>query len=391
MLRLGRAVLLVPALTMGQVDAVFSALADPTGAACSKRSRGATVTASGLARSCRSRARRSPSTSPRCGGELVSSERVGRETVYSLRPEPLMTPQPGSSRSAPTGTAAWRPCAARSASPALSSGAAPPSRPAARPAAGPPGPGAIELRASSLTCRGTWTSRRSSSTAVSKAAATSSGRDRVVGVAPVGQLLGLGVELGRHLAREDRAQADAGAGELVAKRLGERLVRGLRRPVDGGPGEGAQSGSGADDDDVAAAAVQHRAEPGAHRVDRPGDVGADHQVGVLGILLEERRVPRDAGVGDQQVQSPGPLDEGGGRGLDLLAVGDVGGDRDRPVAQLGRQRLEALGAARDEAHRRAPATSAVAVARPMPRLAPVTSALVCEPDLHDGHPRTAVI
>ena len=76
---------------MAQVDAVFSALADPTRRGVLETlSRGEQVTASGLARSMPiSRQAVAKHLASLRDAKLVISERVGRETVYSLRPEPL--------------------------------------------------------------------------------------------------------------------------------------------------------------------------------------------------------------------------------------------------------------------------------------------------------------
>ena len=74
-----------------QVDAIFAALADPTRRrVVEKLARGGTVTASGLADQL-------PITRQACAkhlnalrnAELVSVSRVGRETHYKLRPQPL--------------------------------------------------------------------------------------------------------------------------------------------------------------------------------------------------------------------------------------------------------------------------------------------------------------
>jgi DNA-binding transcriptional ArsR family regulator len=73
------------------VDAVFTALADPTRRGVLETlSSGATVTASGLARTLPiSRQAVSKHLASLREAQLVSSERRGRETVYALRPEPL--------------------------------------------------------------------------------------------------------------------------------------------------------------------------------------------------------------------------------------------------------------------------------------------------------------
>lgn len=76
---------------MSSVDAVFSALADPTRRSVLETlSTRGNVTASGLARSLPiSRQAVAKHLSSLREANLVSSERVGRETVYELRPEPL--------------------------------------------------------------------------------------------------------------------------------------------------------------------------------------------------------------------------------------------------------------------------------------------------------------
>jgi DNA-binding transcriptional ArsR family regulator len=76
---------------MPAVDAVFSALADPTRRhvlqALAARD---SVTATGLAAELPiSRQAVSKHLAALRGADLVSSDRVGRETIYSLRPEPL--------------------------------------------------------------------------------------------------------------------------------------------------------------------------------------------------------------------------------------------------------------------------------------------------------------
>jgi DNA-binding transcriptional ArsR family regulator len=73
------------------VDTVFSALADPTRRTVLETlSSCATVTASGLARSLPiSRQAVAKHLASLRDARLVSSERVGRETLYTLRPEPL--------------------------------------------------------------------------------------------------------------------------------------------------------------------------------------------------------------------------------------------------------------------------------------------------------------
>ena len=74
-----------------QVDAVFSALADPTRRRVVETlSRGGTATASGLAAQLPiSRQAVAKHLAALRDAHLLSSDRVGRETHYKLRPQPL--------------------------------------------------------------------------------------------------------------------------------------------------------------------------------------------------------------------------------------------------------------------------------------------------------------
>jgi DNA-binding transcriptional ArsR family regulator len=74
-----------------QVDAVFGALADPTRRRVIETlASGGTVTASGLADQLPiTRQAIAKHLSALRGADLVSSSRVGRETHYELRPQPL--------------------------------------------------------------------------------------------------------------------------------------------------------------------------------------------------------------------------------------------------------------------------------------------------------------
>jgi DNA-binding transcriptional ArsR family regulator len=73
------------------VDAVFDALADPTRRRVVETlARGGTVTASGLAAQLPiTRQAVAKHLTALRGAELVSSSKVGRETHYKLRPQPL--------------------------------------------------------------------------------------------------------------------------------------------------------------------------------------------------------------------------------------------------------------------------------------------------------------
>ncbi len=73
------------------MDAVFGALSDPTRRRVVETlARGGTVTASGLANQLpMTRQAVSKHLSALHGAELVSASKVGRETHYELRPQPL--------------------------------------------------------------------------------------------------------------------------------------------------------------------------------------------------------------------------------------------------------------------------------------------------------------
>ena len=74
-----------------QVDSVFDALADPTRRRVVETlARGGTVTASGLAAQLPiTRQAVAKHLSALRGADLVTAQRVGRETQYKLRPQPL--------------------------------------------------------------------------------------------------------------------------------------------------------------------------------------------------------------------------------------------------------------------------------------------------------------
>jgi DNA-binding transcriptional ArsR family regulator len=76
---------------MHRVDAVFSALADPTRRRMLERlARGGTLTATGVAEKLPiSRQAAAKHLAALRSAKLVSSERVGRETQYRLMPRPL--------------------------------------------------------------------------------------------------------------------------------------------------------------------------------------------------------------------------------------------------------------------------------------------------------------
>src|SRR2546423_10082128 len=78
-----------------------------------------------------------------------------------------------------------------------------------------------------------------------------------------------------------------------------------------------------DVDDPAVAAVEHVLQDGPGQVERPGQVDVDDVVPFLGTHLAHRLVHRDAGVVDQDVQLPVPLEHLGDDPLAVLVAADV--------------------------------------------------------------------
>ena len=95
-----------------------------------------------------------------------------------------------------------------------------------------------------------------------------------------------------------------------------------------------------------------------------------------GVLFTRLR-PADAGVVDQHVDRAEGVVGARHHVLDLLAVGDVGGYRECLSAVVGDRacpRFEPVRASSGQHHPAAAPSSSLAVAAPMPALAPVTMA-----------------
>ena len=127
-----------------------------------------------------------------------------------------------------------------------------------------------------------------------------------------------------------------------------------------------------------AAPLHHALDHRAGGVERALQVGVEHRVPVVVVEPEQDVVAGEAGVVDQDVD----------RAERLLGRGDRAPRPDRPsatsqatpaarVAELGGDRLGALAASRPTTATLAPAPwSARAMARPMPRVLPVTKAVL---------------
>ena len=74
------------------------------------------------------------------------------------------------------------------------------------------------------------------------------------------------------------------------------------------------------------------------------DVGQDHRAPVLDRLLEEAAGGAEAGVGEDGVDAAEALQRRRGHRLDLVPLGDVAADRQRPLlaAELRGQLLQLL-------------------------------------------------
>ena len=150
-------------------------------------------------------------------------------------------------------------------------------------------------------------------------------------------LLGVLADAGGGRAGADGVHADAVATQFEGKLDGHGRLSGLGGGIGGGAGagEGAVAVDRRDDHHRAALAAQVRHGEMQRHVGAP-QVDADGPVPFVGRELVDRRPGAvDAGIGDQQVQPAGLVDqavEGGGHGG---FVGGVGGQRQRPAAGFG--------------------------------------------------------
>ena len=153
-------------------------------------------------------------------------------------------------------------------------------------------------------------------------------------------------ELGRHGAGLDDDHAHVGL-KLLAQRLRPAVQAPLGGGVGGVAGAGGAPGDRRDVDQVAAA-VAELVEEDLGRGHRAEQVDLDH-LALLGALVGgERREQHHAGVVDQDVGAAELVLDALGGGDDRVAVGDVGRDGDRAVAELVGQRLDAVGAAGEQ-------------------------------------------
>ncbi len=183
------------------------------------------------------------------------------------------------------------------------------------------------------------------------------------------------VDLALDEARADHRDADPVRQQAPAQRVGQPVHRELRRRVDARARAGDERGHRGRVDDVPALPV--RLDPrheGDDAVDDAAEVDAEHPVPVLvrrvGDVVEEV----DAGVVAEDVHVPEDALGLVGGTRERLAVGDVQLDRVHVAAELGRRRLEVVGADVGDRHRMPAARNALAMPSPTPLPPPVMKA-----------------
>ena len=77
-------------------------------------------------------------------------------------------------------------------------------------------------------------------------------------------------------------------------------------------------------------------------VEGRGQVDADHVVEILVAQLNKQVVPRDAGIGDQNVELPHRFFGSRNQRLDFLHVGQIAGQHMNPLFQLTRKGIQRL-------------------------------------------------
>ena len=160
------------------------------------------------------------------------------------------------------------------------------------------------------------------------------------------------VELGGSRAGTKDADADAVRTDFFGEAFAEEQVECLGGGVGSDEGHGLKCGGGGDDENVAAASLDHTREVEAREVDDSGDVHLHHLEVAGEVGAEEVAIGAEAGVVDEQVEVNSlPLREGKdfvGRG----GAGKVGGaELDADVvtrAEMGRKIFEAVATAGGE-------------------------------------------
>jgi len=158
----------------------------------------------------------------------------------------------------------------------------------------------------------------------------------------------LAYEVGVDPARVHGAHAHALVGDLEPQAVGELLDRGLGGRVRGHPRRHREGGGGGDDHHVAAALgdVRQRGGDGAHDA---VEVDLDRSQQHLDRRDRDGAAVADAGVGEHDVDAAERGHGAGDGAVHLGLVGDVGLEPGGALAELARERAQAL---RLQAHER---------------------------------------
>lgn len=118
-------------------------------------------------------------------------------------------------------------------------------------------------------------------------------------------------------------------------RAGHADQPGLRRRVVDLPGAAVQADHGGDEHDPSAPQPDHALAGAAGAAEGSGEVDVDHVVEVGVAHPHEQSVASDPGVGDEHLDRPESLLDGLEPGVDRLRRGDIAGDGEHAVGNLG--------------------------------------------------------
>jgi hypothetical protein len=135
---------------------------------------------------------------------------------------------------------------------------------------------------------------------------------------------------------------------------------------------------------VAGAPLEQVRQCRRHQVHRAQPVDLSHPLGQLDVLVAERSVVGDPGVGDRQLQPAGLLDEPRDRVLHLAAVAHVGRQDVVGARELLGQLLQLLAGPRHQADGRPAPGQGTGQAAADPVRRPGHESARARPDLHPG-------
>ena len=214
------------------------------------------------------------------------------------------------------------------------------------------------------------------------AAATSSTVPRrASGICPAQSACAFSASRPRHVrlnqSRRDDVDRDPARGHLARQRLGESYQPRLRRRVVGLPGVPRLPDHRADGDDPAAALLEHRPDGRLREHERRGQVRRQHRVPVLALHPHQQLIAGDAGIADDDVEPAVPARRSRPAASRPPPRRSHPGSPPRPCGRPPRAPAPCPPAwsPRAAAITIAPCSPRrLAIARPMPRDAPVTSA-----------------